>query len=186
MGGQDDKTRIFTAIRVPPEIAKSLLELPQKGVQGRWNNCRDLHITLRFIGDIQSEYIPLIKKDLERINHKKINIEIKGLDFFENPRQPILFADVPSRRKLENLVTDITDILAPYDIYVPQRPYKPHITLARLKKTPVKKVEKYVQAHSSKITESFKATSFELIRSGEPDKTGSVYSDIQSYKLHDF
>mgnify|MGYP006288942649 FL=1 len=177
--------RIFTAIMMPDGLSRQLLELPQKGVQGRWNNWRDLHITLRFIGDIDPARIPEMKDDLKRVKRPPVDIEIDGLDIFYTPRQPVLFADVKSKRKLETLVADITDILQPYDIYIPERPYRPHVTLARLKKTPKKTAETYIRQHSGKVKGHFKADSFHLIHSGTPDAHGAVYTSLAEYPLVD-
>lgn len=178
-----EKVRIFTAIMVPKMSSYDFLSLPRDGVQGRWNHPDDLHITLRFIGDIEPEKIPLIKEDLMRVKRPAIDIDIDGLDIFMNTRQPILFADVKSRRKLETLVADITDILSPYGIYIPERPYKPHVTLARLKKTPPKAIDTYIKRYSRKIKAHFKASEFHLIRSNPPNDKGAVYTSLETYKL---
>lgn len=177
-----EKQRIFTAIKVPEDLARSFLTLPGKGVQGRWNNWRDLHITLRFIGDVDPALVPDIQTTLNAVKRPPVNIEIDGLDYFDN-RQAVLFADVKSTRKLETLVADITDRLTPLGLTFPPCPYRPHVTLARLKNTPKDKTGLYIKRHSDKIKGHFKAASFQLLKSGPPDQKGAVYTTLAEYSL---
>ena len=183
-----DQSRIFTALKIPKDIARQLLELPDGQLDARWNHSDDLHITLRFIGYVSDDKIDCIKADLDRIRQKSVSITINGLGSFPDLRKPVLYADVQTTRKLDHLVASITDLLLPYDIYIPEyntgRRYNPHITLARLKRSQRGSLEPYIQKNTSKIQAHFQACAFHLLQSGTPDNDGAVYTTLASYPLN--
>lgn len=178
-----DKIRLFTALKVPPALAACLASLPRKGLQGRWIHSRDMHITLRFIGDVTGEEAQEICNALARVRAGAINIEVQGLGFFATPRQDILYADVKTRRRIEHLKAEISDALYPFDIYPVPHAFIPHITLARLKKTPRAKVITYIDRYRSLATINFKVSSFSLLRSRLNEESGRHYRTLHEYPL---
>jgi 2'-5' RNA ligase len=129
----DPRTRLFVALPLPVQGARLLADLPRAGIDGKWSHPDDLHITLRFLGDLAPESLPDIKSALARVRRPPFGVEIAGLGFFDNKRGTVLYARVDSTRKMNALCGDITDALTPLGFDFSLRPFVPHITLARLK-----------------------------------------------------
>lgn len=174
--------RLFIALPVPTALREQIAAVPRRGLESpRWTHPDDLHITLRFIGDIDPERVPDIESVLGEVRAGAFHIEVEGLDFFSNRAQTILYAGIKSARKLENLCALVTEKIQKAGFEFPLRPYIPHITLARLKKT--RGLDSYIDAHKKKIRASWKTDRFVLYRSGQPDGTGKRYAALREYSL---
>lgn len=174
--------RLFVAVAVAPQIKEQLSVLPRDQIGGRWTHPDDLHITLRFLGDVSSEKAEVIKEILLKVKRAPFTIEASGMDMFYNKSQTILYADVVSTKKLTALCTDITDLLVPMGFDFGTRPYTPHVTLARLKKNE-KAAEQYKKHHGSKIRSQWQVDAFYLMESGLPDEKGTRYHEVCRYGL---
>lgn len=149
-----------------------------------WVHPDDLHLTLRYIGDIEEENLPLLQEALAGVRFKSFSIEIKGLAAFHKRWQSILYADIKSRQKLTTLTTEITDKLNGLGYVFPERNYSPHITIARVKKK--RGMADYIESYSKKIHAAWAVDSFSLFRSAQPGETGRRYSVIERYRLVDY
>lgn len=176
-----DKERLFIALPVSPALKEQLCALPHKGLEARWTHPDDLHITLRFLGDIPAGQADEIRNLLPRIRRPSFNIEVAGMDYFQTGRQVILWAAVRSTRKLTALAADINEIMAPLGFEMPNKPYVPHVTIARMKRPAG--LERYIGQHGAHIKDSWTAEEFALYRSAAPDEKGSRYSKLKTYFL---
>lgn len=180
------ESRLFVALPAPEELKKAVTGLPRNGLHdGRWTIEDDLHLTVRFLGDLEEEKIATVVEALERIKRPPFYIEADGLSAFYNKNQTILFAHIASTRKLTALCTDITDILTPLGFDFGMRPYVPHITLARLKKNhpPRRKVEAYIDHNSRRIKQSWKASSFTLMKAAALEDSDRRYRPVREFPL---
>ena len=88
--------RLFTALEIPASIAMQLSFL-QSGLSGaRWIDRESLHITLRFIGDVDLPVAREIAYELEKVKTAPFSLRLDGLDVFGNSRPHSLFAGVAS------------------------------------------------------------------------------------------
>ncbi len=175
------KIRLFAALTLPQSVKDTLTALPHKGLDARWSKADDMHITLRFLGEVDPAQLPDIKAALDRVRRAPFNIELGGLGAFQEGRQPVLWADVQSTRKLTALTAEINAALEPLGFEMPRKPFRPHVTLARLNKP--QGLEAFQQKNSSKVRASWQAASFGLYLSAAPDEKGSVYRELQGYRL---
>ncbi len=136
---------------------------------------------MRFIGEAPEDRLPAIKEALARVRRGPFQIEMKGLGVFDGGRQAVLWAGLPSERKLTALAGDINEILAPLGFEMPNKPYKPHITIARLKDS--RGLEPYLKKHGKKIAARWQATSFGLYLSASPDEHSRRYRLLEAYPL---
>lgn len=175
----NERIRLFVALPVPPFDA--LLKLPREYQTGRWTNESDLHVTLRFLGDVVSDRLADIEDALARVRRLRFGIEARGLGVFEKDRQNILYAKIESVRKLTTLCADVTDALTPLGFDFGPRPFNPHITLARF---PARQLlDDYIARHGSRVHASWRADDFRLMQSSGSDEKGRHYKTIAEYPL---
>jgi 2'-5' RNA ligase len=174
--------RLFAALKVPQALVDQAEKLPRKGLDSaRWSHPDDLHITLRFLGDVEEGRLPEIEQALEFVKQKKFTVVVKGIDVFRKKHQSILYGAVESARSVTNLSADVTTRLQRIGFEFTAQDYTPHVTLARLKK--YQGLPDYVDHHSKKISAEWRAESFFLFRSANPDESGRRYSVIREYLL---
>ncbi|MRI83968.1 MAG: RNA 2',3'-cyclic phosphodiesterase [Nitratiruptor sp.] len=94
-------------------------------LQGRWVPERNLHLTLLFLGEVR--VVESIRYRLSALRYDPIQLSIEGLGFFGSPPR-ILFARVDPT-PLEPIHTQLCHLLD----RKPDRPFRPHITLARIR-----------------------------------------------------
>ncbi len=132
--------RTFIAVKIPAEVKlKELLELLRVDLREekiRWVNPEILHITLSFIGDTTEEQANYISKQLEEIGsgYSSMELHFKELGVFPNLRKPRVFWIGMERNELlENLQGEIEVMLRNYGINRDNKPFSPHLTIARIK-----------------------------------------------------
>ncbi len=130
--------RLFIGIDLPPEVIANLEDLLQRlkpSAQINWSPPRNLHITTKFVGEWPEERLAELKSSLGGLpSRQPIAIAIQKLGFFPNPHSPRVFwAGVHAGDDLTALARDTEQALAPLGIAKEQRPYSPHLTLARIK-----------------------------------------------------
>jgi 2'-5' RNA ligase len=173
--------RLFVALGVPEDVARALTDIPRTGIEGRWNHPDDLHLTLRFLGDIDPSRVPEIREALGRVRRPPFGVEISGLGFFDQKRGAVLYARADSTRKLNALCGDITDTLTPLGFEFGMREFVPHITLARLKNA--RGLPQYIDKKGQIRRLGWQAQEFGLMQSGPPDSAGRHYQTLALYPL---
>lgn len=99
-----------------------------------WTHKEDLHITLKFLGAVTPEKIDLLVNKLVQLQSKfePFQLKVGGLGNFGNPKQPrVLWTGVESNDRLNQLYKTIEDVCVEVGFSEENRPYRPHITLAK-------------------------------------------------------
>ena len=83
--------RLVVALPVPPAAARILAALPRRGLNARWVPAEELHITLRFLGDVAAGRVPDVIDALSRVRRPSFSVEVDGLGSFgdTSPRSPV-------------------------------------------------------------------------------------------------
>lgn len=125
--------RLFIAIRPPRLIRDQLLGL-MGGVRGaRWQSDEQLHLTLRFIGEVDRHRADDLAAALGAIHFPRFEIALDGVGSFgRRGRIDALWAGVAPQDNLKALHNKIDQAAARAGIAPDQRAFLPHITLARL------------------------------------------------------
>jgi RNA 2',3'-cyclic 3'-phosphodiesterase len=174
--------RLFAALDVSSELKNQIEALPRKGLDSaRFSHMDDLHITLRFMGEVEDNKLPEIEEVLEGVRVKEFTVVVKGLALFEKKKQSVLYANVESVRSVTNLSAEVTERLQKIGFVFNEQFYKPHVTIARLKN--VHGLQEYIKQHEKKIHAEWKAREFILYRSAEPDAGGKRYTKLRTYGL---
>ena len=128
--------RIFIGIDLDPEV-RARIERFIEGVQGfapdaRWVGGESLHITLKFIGEQTPEQVEAIAESLRRVAGSAFEIHASGYGFFPTAKAPRVFwIGIHAGRQLAELARNVDAAVAELGIASEDRPYSPHLTLAR-------------------------------------------------------
>jgi 2''-5'' RNA ligase len=174
--------RLFTALALPDEVAQPLL-LMQAGVPGaRWQKREQLHLTLRFIGEVDGAEANAIDDALAAITAPSFTLELKGVGSFggKNPRD--LWAGAAPNEALVHLNRKIESALQRIGLEPEARKFTPHVTLARLKNAPRGAVMDYLTDHALYASMPFAVTAF-CLYSSKLTSDGSIYRVERAYPL---
>jgi 2'-5' RNA ligase len=128
--------RIFIGIDLDPEV-RTRIERFIEGVEGfapdaRWARPESLHITLKFIGEQPPERVEAITERLRGVESSPFEIRAAGHGFFPTAKAPRVFwIGIHAGPQLPELAEDIDIATAELGIPREDRPYSPHLTLAR-------------------------------------------------------
>ena len=175
--------RLFIALDLPSKIKQQLLQLPRAYSGARWQTAAQMHITLVFIGDLDNSRKPQLLETLSEITAEPLNLALKGVDYFGSHRYPrVLFANVEKNPALEKLQKQLYKAVAAMDIELERKKYIPHVTLARLDRTPYGSVGQFLEAEALFKTDNFSAAQFHLY-SSKQSRAGSEYRIEASFPL---
>ncbi|MFC2162731.1 RNA 2',3'-cyclic phosphodiesterase [Candidatus Altiarchaeota archaeon] len=129
--------RCFIAIEIPDEVKAGLVKVQEDlAGYGRFKMVEydNLHLTLKFLGEVPEDNIPHINEKLLEISEKSFNMEVRGIGVFPSARNPrIVWAGVrQGSAEVTRLHGIIEDKLAPLG-FVKDKRFHPHITIARVK-----------------------------------------------------
>ena len=174
--------RLFVAIR-PPAAVRALLLDVMGGVSGaRWQTEDQLHLTVRFIGEVDRHRADDIVAALGAIHHPRFEIELNGLGTFERRGQPeAIWAGVAPHAPLKALHKKVDQALARIGLAPDERAYLPHVTLARLKRSSGT-VRNLLEQSGGLRSAPFRIDGFALFES-QLTPEGAVYSPVETYRL---
>jgi 2'-5' RNA ligase len=156
--------RLFTALEIPANIGQSLALL-RGGLPGaRWIAPENYHLTLRFIGDIDDALADEIADLLGKVARPAFDLRIDGLDSFGGSKPRAVVAAVPAVAELVELQSDHERLMQRVGLE-PERKYKPHVTLARLRDTSNRQVAEFLSTRQPFRSSSFPVSRFVLYSS---------------------
>jgi len=174
--------RLFVAIR-PPRPIRTLLLSATGGVNGaRWQSDEQLHLTLRFIGEVDRHLAQDIHAALGGIHQIPFEIALSGVGAFERRGRPeTLWVGVTPQDPLRALHKKIDQALTRVGVAPDRRVFHPHITLARLTRS-AGPAHNFLSDAGCVASAPFVVDAFALYES-ELTPDGPIYSAIERYKL---
>lgn len=174
--------RLFVAIRPPVPIRDQLLDLMEGVDDARWQDEEQLHLTLRFIGEVDRHCANEAAAALESVRFPAFEITLNGLGSFDRRgRSSTLWAGVTPHEPLKALHRKIDQALQQAGIEPDRRAYLPHITLARLGRTSGS-VRTLVETFGGMTSPPFRIDHFRLYESDLSPK-GAIYTTVERYGL---
>ena len=174
--------RLFVAFAIPDSAAMSLT-LIQSGVPGaRWQTREQMHLTLRFIGEVDGRDAAAIDDALSAISAPALSLQLKGVGEFGGNKPRALWAGVAPNEGLMHLQRKIETAMQHIGLEAEPRKFTPHVTLARLKSTPPGIVMDYLVDHALFASAAFEAREFILYES-HLGPNGSLYVPQRHYPL---
>lgn len=174
--------RLFVAIRPPRPVREQLLGL-MTGVRGaRWQDDDQLHLTLRFIGELDHNRAEDVVLMLESLRFPRFEIALEGSGVFERKgRQTALWAGIAASDSLISLQHKIENGLQRLGLEPEHRSYLPHITLARLNSTSGP-TDGFLAEQAGLSSPPFPVDHFDLIES-RLGRNGARYESLARYWL---
>ena len=177
--------RLFVAVAVPDAIAQGLMLL-QGGVPGaRWQSREQLHLTLRFIGEVDGSDMRALDDALAGIDAPAFELQLHGVGQFGNKQPHALWAAGRKNELLEHLArkvdTAIRKVGQPQDAHK----FMPHVTLARLRHADLDKMREWLTAHALFTSDQFAVDAF-CLYSSKLTSDGSIYRIEQQYPLRGY
>jgi 2'-5' RNA ligase len=173
--------RLFLGMPIPPELAQSLtgrtqaIDLPKS----RRTAPENIHLTLVFLGEVAEPTLPRIESELSKLSFIPFPLKLTSLDTF--PRGGVLFAEVEPARALLHLQEKVATSMARCGFALEDRPYYPHITLARFHgKLRLSQIQRSL---STSLQRRFTADTVNLYRSNLTP-AGSNYEILTQKKGH--
>ena len=158
--------RIFAAISVPDTVADVLPPLQQRVEGARWRSREQLHVTLRFFGDIPEPDADLIDAELAQVRGAPFTLELSGVGCFGEGRNlRAIWAGLGESPPLRQLAGRCESAARRAGLKPERRNYAPHITLAYLRGADELEVARWVGDHNLLRGPSFEVDRFGLYSS---------------------
>jgi 2'-5' RNA ligase len=129
--------RAFVAIKIDPEVAQRISEIQakfDKNLGGiRWVRPENLHLTLKFLGQVDDDKLPPMMDSLGRVFHSmpRFSVSCSGLGVFPDIRRARVLWVGLEGKPLSSLAARVDDALVPLGFAREKREFKPHLTIGR-------------------------------------------------------
>jgi 2'-5' RNA ligase len=175
--------RLFVGIAVPEAVAELLTPLAGGFPGARWSPPENLHITLRFAGEVAESVAEDLDSSLAAVSVPTFDVTLAGVGAFGDPLAPhTLWAGVEANEILTRLRGRCETAARRAGLKPDTRAWKPHVTLAYLSGAEPSRVAAWTVAHSLLRIPPFRTDAFGLYSSWR-SRTGPVYRLERRYPL---
>jgi 2'-5' RNA ligase len=174
--------RLFVAIRPPEEIRDLLIDATDDSADFRWQEDEQLHLTLRFIGEVDRPVADDLADALSRVHAECFRARIKDVGRFEQRSAGALWAGVEPKEPFAALAAKVERVCLAVGLEPERRAFHPHITLARWKGRRTREVHDFLQRTRGLASEPFDVTEFILFES-RLSRHGAHYEVTATYPL---
>lgn len=175
--------RLFIAIDLPDSVIGTLI-MERPSIEGiRWQDASQMHLTLRFIGDVPQQVAGEINSGLQELQYSSFTMDIKGFGRFPPKGYPRVFwAGIEKNRALEELQEATESVCREAGLEPERRPYIPHITLGKVKKADKNEIDTFINQHKDFIIPHITVDEFILYSSRlKPD--GAVHTPEEIFSM---
>ena len=175
--------RIFAGIPLPDDVRMRLVGLCSGLPGARWVAPDNLHVTLRFIGEVDEAEAEDIDAALAAVRHPGFELSLEGVDCFGSGKKlRVVWVGVERKDALMHLYEKVESVLVRLGQKPEGRKYKPHVTLARLRETPRRRLGAFLETGSPFRAGPFAVGRFTLYRSFL-GRHGAYYEALADYPL---
>lgn len=175
--------RLFVALALPEPLRQQLSGLCNGLPGARWVAPENLHLTLRFIGEVEGHDAEDIDAALSGIHFPRFPLSLAGVgDFGDERRLRSVWVGVEPNEMLDRLQGKVEQAVQRAGQPPEKRKFKPHVTLARFKSHPGAKLESYFAERSLFRAAPFEVSAFTLFSSYLAHE-GAIYSPEAIYPL---
>jgi 2'-5' RNA ligase len=173
--------RSFVAVEIPAEI-QSTIALAVAPLQKalpkplmRWVASQNVHLTLKFLGDVSPDNLERLAEELEEemVIHKPFSMSVGGLGTFPNPRQVrVVWIGLDAPPALNVLLHGVEAVTEKLGYPSGDRPFSPHLTIGRAGQSAT-------GMDLQRIRAAFQTTKVGLLGSVQVDAVHIFKSDLQ-------
>jgi 2'-5' RNA ligase len=178
--------RLFVAID-PPSAVREHLGTTCRDLEGaRWTRPEQMHVTLRFLGSIETSLVGTIASALAAIEASSFRLSVTGFGVFPSFRSPrVLWAGMSPSDPLRELARRIEEALARTGAVGPdEKPFSPHLTLARLNGARPATVRSWMDSREGFTAGSWEVSEFFLYAS-RLTPGGAIHTKLEAWRLAD-
>ena len=186
------KIRSFLAFELPLDIKNTVArvsgELRQSTLKARWVKVDNIHLTVIFMGNIETEDIPAIARGVQGVcqTFGPFDLSLKGIDCFPNRRNPrVLWLGLDGDLEpMSDFRDALQEHLTGFGIKEEKRKFKPHLTLARFRKP--KKMdfeEDQLLSKYEDLSSSVCSLKELILFKSDLKPTGAVYTKMEAWPL---
>ncbi len=181
--------RLFVALEIPRAVRDNLAtlikDLRAADPKVRWVRPENIHVTLKFIGEVPPEKVAFIRGGLSGVDsEREVELKFYGLGFFPHAKRPsVLWAGIDASPNLQSLAGDIDGSLEKLGFPREHRPFVPHLTIARFQPPHIhERLKSAIAQSSGREFGSLRTDEFHLIES-KLKPSGAEYKTIESFRF---
>ena len=142
-GAEDESLRAFVGVAPSSTLRAALARVHDTltragfGEGLRWVPAENLHLTLRFLGEVPRARLPALSSALRDAanEHPGFELALEGIALFPSARRPrALVATLPNPQPLEDLAAAVEAAVRGSGLPPERRRFRPHVTLARVRR----------------------------------------------------
>ena len=181
--------RLFVALKISREVRENLAslirDLHTADSHPKWVNPDNLHVTLKFIGEVAPERVIEISDALAVVRtQQQVIAKFHGIGFFPDARRPsVVWVGIQPSDILSTLAAEVNRVLLPVGIPREEKAFVPHLTIARFKETRMSAgLRDEIEKRKSREFGTLAANEFHLIES-KLKSSRAEYTTLRSFRF---
>lgn len=172
--------RLFVALTLPAAVRDLLLDT-MDGAELKWQAEEQLHLTLRFVGEVELPLAEDLADALHGLAFPAFPLQLRGVGRFDHGRRGALWAGVAPSEPLRTLAAKVERACQRSGLGPERRAFHPHVTLARWSggRPPI---EAWMARHSAIASDAWTVRDFTLFES-HLGRSGAHYEPVETYPL---
>lgn len=151
--------RLFVALRPPEPVRDALLDIMEDVADARWQDDEQLHLTLRFVGEVERPVAEDLADALEQLHAPAPTVHLAGVGAFGGRgRAGALWTGVEPREPLASLHRKVDQLCVRTGLAPERRAFLPHVTVARLSRGVAvggPEIERWLARHAALTSDPF-------------------------------
>lgn len=174
--------RLFVAIRPPEAIRDRLIDAMDDSPELGWVKEDNLHLTLRFIGEVERPLADDIAAALGGIRAAPFALRLAGIGRFDRRNGGALWAGVAPKEPVAALAAKVERACVTCGVAPERRAFHPHITIARYNRRSADFAEALLARNRALASDPFEVSEFTLYES-HLSRHGAHYEPVAPYPL---
>jgi RNA 2',3'-cyclic 3'-phosphodiesterase len=181
--------RLFVALQIPSVVKENITGLIEQlrvaSPQTRWVRSENLHVTLKFIGEVAEAKLDTIRNALTATrSNRSVTLDFRQLGFFPSEKHPrVLWVGIEASTNLQTLANDVEQALEKLGFPREDRPFSPHLTLTRFQSPRLpEKLRAAIQENANRDFGTLRSNEFHLIQS-KLKHSGAEYTTLESFRF---
>jgi 2'-5' RNA ligase len=172
--------RLFVAIHPPEEITDLLVDAMDDSPELRWVGDEQLHLTLRFVGEVERPVANDLAAALGQIRFDRFELRVNGVGRFDQRNGGAIWAGVDPKTPVAALAAKVERICQEIGLDPERRAFHPHITLARWKGRSSRVADDFVERNGGLSSPPFLVDRFILFES-HLSRHGPHYDEVAGF-----
>ena len=174
--------RLFVAIRPPEDIRDLLVDAMDDNPELRWVGDENLHLTLRFIGEVERPVAEDIAAALRNVRAAAFELSLSGVGIFEQRNGGALWAGILPKEPVAALAVKVERACIAAGLGAEHRAFHPHITIARWNRRSAVAAQSFLERNRALALSPFFVDAFTLFES-RLSRHGPHYEELDEYRL---